>query len=169
MNIRQEKSSDYKEVFNLIKAAFASAEHADGNEQNLVSKLRNSDAFIPELSLVAVDNDIIVGHIMFTKIKINGKTELALAPLSVLPEYQRKGIGTALITEGHNIAKQLGYDCSVVLGSEKYYPKFGYINSGVFGIKAPFDVPAENYMVCALSENFKRLDGIVEYAPEFFN
>lgn len=63
---------------------------------------------------------------MFTKLKNGEAVILALAPLSVLPQYQRQGVGTALVNEGHKIAKDLGYSYSVVLGSEKYYPRFGY-------------------------------------------
>ena len=84
----------------MIKAAFDSAEHADGNEQDLVDALRKGDSYIPELSLVAEIDGKIVWHIMFTKLRIGNSTQLALAPLSVLPEYQKQGVGTALIHEG---------------------------------------------------------------------
>lgn len=125
--IRKENKNDYNEVYNVIKKAFETAEHSDGNEQDLVVRLRKSKAFIPELSLVAVEENKIVGYILFTKIKIKDNIELALAPLAVLPEYQRKGIGKKLIETGHNIAKNLGYHYSIVLGSENYYSKMGYI------------------------------------------
>ena len=127
MFIRQEEIKDYKIVYSVIKKAFSCAQHTDGNEHNLVDALRSSKAFIPELSLVAEINGKIVGHIMFTKANIDNNVVLALAPLSVLPEYQKKGVGTALIKEGHKIAKKLGYGYSIVLGSEKYYPKTGYL------------------------------------------
>ena len=86
MHIRKEISTDYETVYSVVKRAFESAEHADGNEQDLVNALRKGDAFIPELSLVAEVDGKIVGHIMFTKATVDGKTVLALAPLSVLPE-----------------------------------------------------------------------------------
>lgn len=100
LEIRQENKKDYKEVYNVIKTAFETAEHCDGNEQDLVVALRDSDNFIPELSLVAVQNDKIVGYILFTKIEIGEYEELALASLGILPEYQKQGIGTKLIEEG---------------------------------------------------------------------
>ena len=118
MNIRKEKPKDYKAIYAVVRDAFGSAEHADGNEQDLVNALRKGKAYIPELSLVAEENEKIIGHIMFTKARVGENVVLALAPLSVLPEYQRKGIGTALIKEGHRIAQELGYGYSVVLGSE---------------------------------------------------
>ncbi len=167
LEIRQENMNDYKQVYNVIKIAFEKAEHRDGNEQDLVIKLRESNSFIPELSLVAVYENKIIGYILFTKIKIGDSTELALAPLAVLPEYQRKGIGMRLITEGHRIAKQLNYNYSVVLGSNKYYSKSGYILASKYNIKAPFDVEDEFFMAIKLNENAKAIKGIVEYDKVF--
>lgn len=165
--IRKENKNDYNEVYNVIKKAFETAEHSDGNEQDLVVRLRKSKAFIPELSLVAVEENKIVGYILFTKIKTKDNIELALAPLAVLPEYQRKGIGKKLIETGHNIAKNLGYHYSIVLGSENYYSKMGYILAIQYGIKAPFQVPDENFMAIKLNDTNIEIKGTVEYAKEF--
>lgn len=167
MHIRKETITDYEAIYAVVKRAFESAEHADGNEQDLVNALRKGGAFIPELSLVAETDGKVVGHIMFTKATVDGKLVLVLAPLSVLPEYQRKGIGKALIQEGHKIAKEQGYTHSIVLGSEKYYPKAGYSPAEDFGIKAPFDVPSEKFMVCILNETGVEIHGTIKYAPEF--
>ena len=114
MEIRQERREDWEAVYRLVREAFASAEQSDGNEQDLVTALRESAAFVPELSLVAVDGERIVGHILFTRVTVGGTQALALAPLSVLPEEQGKGIGLALIREGHRIAGRLGYDPDVL-------------------------------------------------------
>lgn len=167
LKIREENQKDYEEVYNVIKTAFATAEHSDGNEQDLVVALRNSKNFIPELSLVAVQDNKIVGYILFTKIKIGEDEELALAPLGILPEYQKQGIGKRLIEEGHKKAKELGYHYSVVLGSETYYPKSGYVPAIQYGIKAPFDVPDENFMAIKLNNTNENISGTVEYAKEF--
>ena len=134
LEIRKENVNDYEEVYNVIKTAFEKAEHSDGKEQELVIELRKSNSFIPELSLVALEENKIVGYILFTKIKIGNSTELALAPLAVLPKYQRKGIGTKLIKEGHKIAKQLNYNYSVVLGNNKYYSRLGYITANKYNM-----------------------------------
>ena len=123
MHIRQETPADYPVVYTLIKDAFASAEHCDGNEQDLAAALRQSTSFVPELSLVAEADGRIVGHILFTKIRIGTSTQLALVPLSVLPAFQGQGVGSALVRRGHQIARDLGYSYSVVLGSETYYPR----------------------------------------------
>lgn len=167
MEIRQENQDDYEAVYNVVKEAFATAEQSDGNEQELVRALRNSNSFIPELSLVAVENGKVVGHILFTKAYVGEFTELALAPLSVLPAYQRKGIGLALMQKGHNIAKKLGYDYSIVLGHSEYYPKAGYVPASVYGIKASFDVPDENFMAIKLNDREKRINGVIKYDNAF--
>lgn len=167
MTIRTEQPSDYEAVYQVVKSSFETAEHSDGNEHDLVNALRVGSAFIPELSLVSEINGKIVGHIMFTKLQIGEHTALALAPLSVLPEYQRQGIGTSLILEGHKTAKALGYCYSVVLGSEKYYPRVGYLPAETFGIQPSFEVSSENFMAYKLCENAPIISGIVKYADEF--
>lgn len=136
LEIRKETKKDYEKVYNVIKIAFEKAEHSDGNEQDLVVALRRSNNFIPELSLVAIQDKKIIGYILFNEIKIGEYEELALAPLGILPENQKQGIGTKLIEEGYKIAKKLGYHYSIVFGSEKYYTKFGYILASQYGIKS---------------------------------
>ncbi len=166
LTIRQEEEKDYAQVYETVRRAFAGAEESDGDEQNLVCRLRKSTAFIPELSLVAETEGKIVGHIMFTRLKIAGTEQLALAPLAVLPEYQKQGIGGKLIESGHQIAKKMGFRFSVVLGYPSYYPKFGYRPAAGFGIKCPFDVPEECFMAATL-QKADRLEGTVVYPPEF--
>lgn len=167
MLIREEKEKDYPEIYELVRAAFGSAEHADGNEQDLVTALRKGAAYIPALSLVAEAEGRIVGHVLFMKAEVQGHPVLALAPLSVLPEYQRRGVGTALIAAGHRIAGQLGYDYAIVLGSNAYYSRHGYVPADEYGIRPPFEVPKENFMACKLREGAPRITGVVRYAKEF--
>lgn len=93
MNIRQEQPSDHEAVYQVVKEAFAHAEHSDGHEQDLVTALRKSQAFIPELSLVAVEDGRVVGHILFTKATVGHTEVLALAPLAVLPSCRSTGRG----------------------------------------------------------------------------
>lgn len=99
ITIRKERVEDYQTTEQLVKRAFADMEFSDHKEHELVARIRkDSEAFVPELSLVATlsDNDI-VGHILLSKIKINQENQstesLALAPVSVLPDYQSKGSG----------------------------------------------------------------------------
>lgn len=167
MLIRKENINDHEKIYLLIKDAFEKVEHRDGNEQDLVNLLRKGEAFIPELSLVAELNGEIIGHIMFTKARIQNFTVLALAPLSVLPKYQRQGIGTSLIIEGHKIAATLGYSHSIVLGDSIYYQKIGYFPAKDLGIIPPFVVPSENFMVYKLIKNAPIIKGVLNYAKEF--
>ena len=165
--IRRENKDDHKVIHNVVRTAFESAENKDGNEPDLVDALRRGNSYIPELSLVAETDGIIAGHIMFTKAWVGEIKVVALAPLSVIPEYQRKGIGTALVKEGHRIAADLGFAYSVVLGSENYYPKFGYVPADTVGIQAPFDVPKKNFMAYKLREDAPEACGVMRYAGEF--
>lgn len=167
MLIRQETNKDYDNVYDLIKLAFETAEHRDGNEHDLSNALRKSDAFVPELSLVAEIGGHIAGHIMFTEGKVGDDTVLVLAPLSVSPHYQKQGIGTALMAEAHKIAKEMGYQYSLVLGSERYYPRSGYLPAEQFGIEVPSGIPSANFMAIQLAENAPPIRGAVTYAKEF--
>jgi predicted N-acetyltransferase YhbS len=173
--IKEEISEYCKVTEKVIKSAFANMEFSDKKEHELVSRIRKSEAFIPKLSLVAIneDNNEIVGHILLSKIKISNDNQfaesLALAPVSVLPEYQNKGIGRLLILEVLQIAKGLGYNSVVVMGHPKYYPKFGFEKASSWGIKAPFEVPEEAFMALELQENaLENVSGVVEYPSVFF-
>lgn len=171
--IRQENASDHIEVFKIIELAFKNEEFSDHREQFLVNRLRKSKAFVPELALVAVYNDIIVGHILLTKIKIINKSKLfsslALAPVSVLPKYQGQGLGGLLIKHAHKAAKKIGFQSVVLVGHANYYPKFGYRTAASYSIELPFEaVPRENCMAIELVENgLKKVAGMVVYPREF--
>ncbi|WP_099049859.1 GNAT family N-acetyltransferase [Chryseobacterium indologenes] len=173
ITIRQEEKKDHQQVFQLTEEAFREMEHSDHQEQFLVEKLRKSEAFVPELSLVAeVETGEIAGHILFTKITIEGDGQsfpsLALAPVSVKPEFQNKGVGAKLILEGHRIAKELGYESVILLGHESYYPRFGYKKTSNFGVSFPFDIPEENGMAVELvKDGLKNKKGVVKYSQEF--
>lgn len=165
--IRRETPADYNTVYQVVKEAFDSAEHSDGNEQDLVVALRKGPSYIPELALVACSDGGIIGHIMFTRVEIGGNPALALAPLAVLPDFQRQGVGSALVREGHRIAAELGFGHSVVLGSAQYYPKFGFAPASRFRIHAPFEVPDENFMAVRLCETAEPVAGTVRYDQAF--
>ncbi|WBV58409.1 N-acetyltransferase [Chryseobacterium daecheongense] len=172
MIVRQELEKDYPQVFELVEQAFKNAEHSDHQEQFLVEKLRKSDAFIPELSIVAEIENEIVGHILFTRLSVKNNDKafnsLALAPVSVKPQHQGQGIGSQLISYGHKIARELGYESVILIGHEKYYPRFGYKKTSNFGISFPFDLPEENGMAIELiPDALKNVTGIVTYPKEF--
>lgn len=174
ITIRQEQSSDHAIVFQLIEEAFRDEIYSDKREQFLVARLRNTAGFIPELSLVAEINDQIVGFILLSKLEIENNNKercsaLALAPVAVLPAFQDKGIGGMLIETAHAIAKSLGHQSVILLGHEKYYPKFGYQPLHNFNLSLPFEAPPENCMAIELVPGaLKKLAGKVVYPDAFF-
>lgn len=175
ITIREERTEDYTTTEQVVKSAFADMEFSHQREHELVAQIRkDSEAFIPELSLVAIhqDQNEIVGHILLSKIKIkqeNQSTEsLALAPVSVLPKYQRKGIGRMLILDALQKAKELGYRSVVVLGHPEYYSKFGFQKASLWAIQAPFEVQDEVFMATELREHaLENVSGVVEYSRAF--
>lgn len=167
LTIRPEVPGDFPAVARVHGRAF------DGeDEARLVDALRRSDAFVPGLSLVAAERAEVVGHILFTRIciKDGGVTReaLALAPLAVLPERQRRAIGSALVERGLAECRRLGHRIVIVLGHPEYYPRFGFTPAGERGLRGPFPVRPEAFMVLGLVPG--ALDGVrgeIEYPPEF--
>ena len=138
----------------------------------MVERLRKSDAFIPQLSLVAIVENQVVGHILLSKIHIDNGSQLfealALAPVSVHPDFQKKGIGGQLILESHKRAKQLGHSRIILLGHKDYYPRFGYEKTSKYNIQLPFEAPEESCMVIALRANgLEGVSGMVVYSDAF--
>ena len=173
ITFRQESSSDYEKVSEVIEEAFENVNFSDHREQFLVERLRKSNAFIPELSIVAELKSKIVGHILLTKIKIQNEKQtfpsLAMAPVSVIPHHQNQGIGGKLILAAHEKAKGLGHQSIIVLGHGAYYPRFGYQLTRSFGIELPFEAPEENCLAIELQEgSLKNVNGKVIYPKEFF-
>jgi len=171
--IRQETQHDYAKVERLIQKAFESLEISDHTEHYMVKRLRKSDSYIPELSLVAAIQDQLVGHILLSKINIVNENKihpaLALAPVSVLPEFQGQGVGSKLIEASHRIAEDLAYNMIILIGHENYYPRFGYQKCSDYNIRFPFEVPDQNCMVIELKKDaLKKVNGVVRYPKAFF-
>lgn len=171
--IRQEFPADYHSTEEMIREAFLNEEYSDKTEHFLVKRIRNSDAFIPELSLVALTQaKEVVGHILLSKITIadgeKAADSLALAPVSVAPGYQGKGIGSQLIRSALNKAKEGGFRSVIVLGHKDYYPRFGFKPASLWNIQAPFEVPDEVFMALELTENaLEKAAGVVHYSKAF--
>lgn len=173
LQIRKETTEDRALVERLVKNSFQDLEFSDGTEHELVRNLRSSVNFIPDLSLVAEVKDRLVGYILMTMVKIRfsegWQPSLALAPVAVDPDFQRKGIGSTLIEKAHEQAIELGYPSAIVIGHKDYYPRFGYQPLQDFGIRIPFDLPSENCFIIHLRKDCKlHTDGHVEYGEEFF-
>jgi predicted N-acetyltransferase YhbS len=167
-----EKPEDYKEVINLTDLAFKDMPFSNHKEGELVRKLRKSHNFVEELSIVAKLDGKIIGHILFTKLYIKDGEKsyetLELAPVSVLPEHQQKGIGSQLVNEGLKRAKGMGFKSVMVVGHPDYYPRFGFQKAEKYNIKSSIDVPADVFMVMELIKNgLKDVKGTLIYPDEF--
>jgi putative acetyltransferase len=165
MNIRPEQTTDVAAIAQVLTLAFGQA-----NEARLVECLRQSKDFIPELALVAVVNEAIVGHILFTTAQLSGpKTYpiLTLAPLAVHPHYQRQGVGRALIQAGLAIAAQRPEALVTVLGHPDYYPRFGFEIAAKYSISTPFEVRKEAFMIWRSPQYTPACHGTVVYPTCF--
>jgi len=173
VSIRKENSFDHNWVVELTEKAFETLEISDHNEGKLVDRLRKAPTFIDELSLVAELNGQVVGHILFTPIIIDNGVQqfqsLVLAPVSVLPEYQKQGFGGQLIRAGHQKAKELGFQSAILFGHPEYYPRFGYKPASIWGIKSPIPLLSDDvFMAVELSEgSLSSVSGMVIFPPEF--
>lgn len=171
--IRQERKEDYRDTEEVVRRAYENETYSDQSEHTLVAKLRKSEVFVPDLSLVAVNEDKIIGHILLSKIWIDTEDKkvesLALAPISVLPEYQNKGVGRKLIQQALTIAEKLDFESVIVMGHEAYYPKFGFKKASHWGIQAPFEIPDELLMAIELKDNsLDHVSGVIQYSNAFF-
>ncbi|MBM3119858.1 MAG: N-acetyltransferase [Chloroflexi bacterium] len=165
LTIRRETTEDIAAIRYINKQAFGQNEEAE-----LVEKLRNRAAL--SLSLIAVQKNEIVGHIAFSPVVIESERSsfeaITLAPIAVLPEYQRQGIGGQLARAGLEECRNLGHEIVVVLGHPTYYPRFGFVPAKPKGISCEFEVAAEAFMVLELREGaLTGRGGIVRFQPEF--
>lgn len=149
MRIRREEPQDLQEVRAINIAAFGT-----DAEANIVDTLRSEvrDA----ISLVAEDDGQLIGHIMFSPVDIDGAPDLramALAPMAVIPERQRLGIGGALVRAGLQECWRAGAEAVFLVGHPSYYPRFGFSPASRCGFQCEFDVPDEAFMVAELIPN----------------
>ena len=146
MRIRTERECDWEGVYKINASAFESPAEA-----KLVNALREQAH--PLISLVAEEEGDVIGHILFSPVTLDGHTDfkiMGLAPMAVLPDWQGKGIGSALVREGLARCKEMGYAAVVVLGHPAYYPHFGFVPASRFGINSEYDAPDEAFMVLEL-------------------
>ncbi len=157
MIIRRETPEEFSRIYDLVKVAFQTAKVSNGKEQDFVNQLRSSGNYIPELALVAEEDDKLIGHIMLTKTYIVNRSNkfetLLLAPLSVALEYRNKGVGSGLIREDFKLAAEMGYTSVLLVGDPAYYHRFGFKSAVDFGIRHTLDIPDENVMACELVPN----------------
>lgn len=168
--IRPERAGDAAIITDIAQRAYADVPYSDHREHAMIDRLREADGFIPSLSLLATFDGQPAGHILLTRAGIrNGDavTEtLALAPLSIVLECQRRGVGTHLIGAAHRQAVALGFGSIVLVGIPDYYPRFGYLPLRLYPIRLPFSAPEDNCMILALRPHaLDGVAGLVEYCP----
>lgn len=167
MMIKTEQISDIEIIAELTYRAFENHPHhapgAKPTEHLIINRLRKANQLT--LSLIYENEQGIVGHIAFSPVKINDQESnwFGLGPVSVLPEHQGKGIGSALIHEGISQIKTFNADGIVLLGEPEYYSRFGFANDPKLTLQG---VPAEYFMIKAFTSEIP--EGEVNYHPAFF-
>jgi len=137
MHVRPENPEDASAIRRVVSAAFGQAAEAE-----LVDALRAAGA--AKISLVAEDEDEVIGHILFSPIELRPSiagTVLGLAPMAVAPERQRTGTGSALVRAGLERCRELGHVAVVVLGHSEYYPRFDFRPAEQIGLRCEYEVP----------------------------
>lgn len=165
ITIREEQPDDISAIHRLNVAAFGQPQEAE-----LVDLLRTNGAAL--LSLVATLNGRVVGHILYSPATVEMDDRnivgAGLAPMAVLPEYQRRGIGSRLVEAGTVRLRERGCPFIIVLGHPDYYPRFGFRSAREYGIGCQWEVPDNVFMVLVLDEaKMKGVSGLARYRDEF--
>ncbi len=173
ITISQEEEKDFNTVENLIRETFWDLYHPGCSEHLVAHKLRQSPDLVKELDLVACDGSGIVGHIMYSKARVEGEDGsasevLCMGPIAVLKEYQNKGIGSLLMEHSIKMAGRTGYRAIVIFGDPDYYHRFGFRSAEEYGIQTATGENFDAFMVLELQEG--SLSGVSGkfYASEVF-
>ena len=157
VELRRETETDHEEVENLTREAFWDIFKPGCDEHLLVHKVRKVPAFVPELDFVAVEDGRIVGNIIYSQAKVvggdgNAHEVVTFGPVSVLPSFQRRGIGSALIEQTMKLAREMGFRAIVIFGHPAYYSRFGFENAERFGITTADGTNFDAFMALELRE-----------------
>ena len=160
IEIRPEEPRDIAEIRDVNHRAFG--QHQEGN---IVDRLRANGGAL--LSLVAVTQDRVVGHIMYSPARVGSFHGAALGPMAVLPDEQRHGIGTKLVKAGNDRLARSGCPFVVVVGHAEFYPRFGFRPASTYGITCEWDVPDDVFMALMLNDTQMAAAGPAEFRREF--
>jgi predicted N-acetyltransferase YhbS len=169
--IRKERPGDEESIHDVTVRAFADSEMGHHGEAQLVERLRASCAEM--VSLVAEIDGRLVGHSLFTPVVIESNERhcrgMGLGPISVLPEYQGRGVGSRLIESGLDQLRAAGVPFVVVMGHLDYYPRFGFVPASKYGVTTTFGAEADRlFMIQMLSHTSPEpAPGTAKYRPEF--
>lgn len=167
MIIRPETSSDYEAIARVVAAAFD-----DENVVRLVERIRESEFYVPELSLVVEQDGAVVGHVMLSYVTLQRENDekrvLILSPLAVQPDRQRSGVGRLLVRAGISGAEARNEPLIIVEGIPAYYPQFGFERARPHGIEPPHaNIIDPAWMVMRLSHYDPSLRGQITYSQAF--
>lgn len=161
IEIRSEEPGDIEAIRDVNRRAFG-----QDQEGNIVDALRANGGAL--LSLVATTQGRVVGHIMYSPLRVGSVHGAALGPMAVVPEEQGHGIGTKLVEVGNDHVARRGCPYIVVVGHPKFYPRFGFRPASTYGITCEWGVPGDVFMVLALDDTqMAGAVGAAEYRPEF--
>ena len=175
ITLRLEEEKDYRTVEELTRAAFWNVYKPGCDEHFVLHNLRSSPNFLPELDLVAEQNGMVVGNIIYSKCKVisdTGKEQevLTFGPVSVLPAYQGQSIGSLLIRHTLKLAKQMGFKAVIIFGNPAYYQRFGFEPALKFSISTAEGKNFDAFMVKELTKgSLQGISGRVFLDEAFFN
>ena len=159
--IRAERPEDIPRIRDVNRLAFE-----QDQEANIVDALRSNGAAL--LSLVAVLDDAVVGHILYSPARVGSLEGAGLGPMAVLPSHQRRGIGSQLVEAGNAMLRDRSCPFIIVLGHPAFYPRFGFTAARPMGIHCEWDVPDDVFMIAVFDDDRMRgVSGLAKYRQEF--
>ena len=169
MNVRRERADDYEAIRHIYAQAFARPESLEPVplEVRIFEKLWEASDAIPELSFTALDDARPVGHVTASRATVDADSVVAIGPIGVLPEYQGRGIGSALMDAHLTAADAAGVPMIVLLGAPQYYSRFGFRPAEELGLISPDPSWGEAFQARALTAYTPAVAGRFEYAPAF--
>lgn len=172
MNIRTITPADYPAVDQLIRDAFINSENGYNQESELVASIRKLPNYDESLEVVALQNHAIVGHGLLSSVNIVTDTQtipgLVLAPIDVTPTAQRQGIGTQIMAELEERARQHHARYISILGQPDYYHRFDYVPASQYNIYPPYSVPDDFFMIKPLAPGaLDNISGTIQYSDAF--